>query len=348
MPQKKKTTETSNNTENTLKDYELLRKLTADEEPSSWTSSYLAKNPKTHSKVILSRLNKDRYINYYSLSNYTEETKDTYKGESEKKYDEKVNRFVEICEKVREFHHPNITQIFDVLKDFETGEPIVVTDSEYIKGRQIYEATGGMDVLDMMPIFLSELEAVEFMHRKGLLHLNIKSRKIRVYEDETYEIKFTDCGFAADMKDVPEDILGTPLYSAPEVILMAKDKIGAPSDLYSLAVLAYACMSRVYPFNHRKAAKSIPELKERIYRESTPILPSEQNRNLIDELSDTSKLGNVKEFEKLIVQQLNPNPNERPFKTAHDFKEKIIDLFPEAIEMRPLGNRTLTLGSAPK
>ncbi|MFH1652424.1 MAG: protein kinase [Pseudomonadota bacterium] len=326
------------------RDYNIIRRLGEKEEPSSWTESTLAIDQKSGEKVLISKLNRTKYTAFYGLSAYSEEKIDTYQNEVAKKYEDKMKNFVDSRKKVAGFSHPNIAQVLKVGKDNKTGEPIVII--EYVEGKPVYQITEGMSVVNMMSIFLSVLDALSFMHRKGILHLNIKSQHILVYAGDVFIVKLTDYGFAADKMNIPENIIGTALYAAPEVILMVKEKIGESSDLYSLAVLIYACMARNFPFNHRKTAKNAAELKEKVFNESVPMLPSEQNHKLFEGIANPLTIDNIKMFEELIVQQLKPNPNDRPFKTAAAFREKIKQLFPEALDKKPVGDRTLTVGTA--
>jgi len=91
-------------------------------------------------------------------------------------------------------------------------------------------------------------------HSVGVVHRDLKPENIFVVEEEeSFTIKILDFGIAksigseaATHKTDTGQILGTPLYMSPEQALGRP--IDSRSDLYSLAVVAYRCLTGRPPF----------------------------------------------------------------------------------------------------
>jgi serine/threonine-protein kinase len=85
-------------------------------------------------------------------------------------------------------------------------------------------------------------------HRAGLVHRDVKPGNLLVRDDDT--VKITDFGIARAAGDAPLTrtgmIMGTPQYLSPE---QASGRTATPaSDLYSLGLIAYECLTGHPPF----------------------------------------------------------------------------------------------------
>ncbi len=109
-------------------------------------------------------------------------------------------------------------------------------------------------------------------HSVGVVHRDLKPENIFVIdEDEVFAIKILDFGIAksvdaevATHKTDTGQLLGTPLYMSPEQALGRP--LDSRSDLYSLAVLAYRCLTGRPPFVY-------PAVGELIVAVSTHVPP---------------------------------------------------------------------------
>jgi eukaryotic-like serine/threonine-protein kinase len=124
-------------------------------------------------------------------------------------------------------------------------------------------------------------------HAVGVVHRDLKPENIFVInEDEVFAIKILDFGIAksvdsasATHKTDTGQLLGTPLYMSPEQALGRP--LDSRSDLYSLAVLAYRCLTGRPPFTY-------PAVGELIVAVSThpPPPPSQFNSALPASIDD--------------------------------------------------------------
>src|SRR5262252_9266604 len=106
-------------------------------------------------------------------------------------------------------------------------------------------------------------------HSAGMVHRDIKPANLLITADG--QVKITDFGIASVARDAPLTssgiLVGTPAYLAPE--RAAGKPATAASDLYSLGVVGYECLTGAPPF-HGPAL----EVAEAHVRTPFPALPA--------------------------------------------------------------------------
>ena len=139
--------------------------------------------------------------------------------------------------------HPNIVGAVDF--GFDNGHYYFV--SEFVDGaKNIFEATANMKPEEMVPLFSQVLAGLDFLHRNGVVHLDIKPTNILV--DRNGRVKIIDLGVASAVGSFKGGaVVGSLEYVAPEVIIGSG--VDGKCDLFSFGVVAYHCIARDRPFN---------------------------------------------------------------------------------------------------
>src|SRR5438876_542159 len=142
--------------------------------------------------------------------------------------------------------HPAIIAVHDVGEG--EGRPFIVM--EYIEGGTLADLLLGgrpLPLVDAVGIVLQVCAALDYAHRHGVVHRDIKPRNILVGPGVT---KVTDFGTARILgasHTQTGSMLGTPAYMSPE---MVRGQVVDPrSDLFSLGVVLYEALTGVNPFN---------------------------------------------------------------------------------------------------
>ncbi len=143
--------------------------------------------------------------------------------------------------------HPGIAQVFDYCEGAPGCPPYIVM--ELVNGPSLAGVlTGGPLRPDVaMDIVAQAAAALAAAHMVGLVHRDIKPANLLIAGDR---VKITDFGIAYAAGAVPitrtGTLVGTPAYLAPE---RAAGYAATPaSDIYSLGVLAYECLTGQPPF----------------------------------------------------------------------------------------------------
>lgn len=177
--------------------------------------------------------------------------------------------------------HPTIVRVFDAGEDSDTApdgtvRPVPFIIMELVKGSLLKDiiAAGPVPVTDTVRYVDGILEALEYSHRAGVVHRDIKPGNVMV--TDAGQVKVMDFGIARAVSDssstVAEttQILGTAAYFSPE---QAKgEPVDARADLYSAGVVLYELLAGRQPFRGESpVAVAYQHVSE------APLPPSEVN-----------------------------------------------------------------------
>ncbi|MDJ0325420.1 Stk1 family PASTA domain-containing Ser/Thr kinase [Cryobacterium sp. PH31-AA6] len=166
-------------------------------------------------------------------------------------------RFRQEAQAAARMAHPTIVRVFDAgeetVADSSGGEtqiPFIVM--EYVDGRLLKDIIreGPLNTAEAVRIIDGVLTALEYSHRAGVVHRDIKPGNIMI--TKTGQVKVMDFGIARAISDSSTTvaqttaILGTASYFSPE---QAKgESVDARTDLYSTGVVLFEMLAGRPPF----------------------------------------------------------------------------------------------------
>jgi predicted negative regulator of RcsB-dependent stress response len=212
---------------------------------------------------------------------------------------ELIERFKREGEAEARLKHPAIVEVYDLGEDAGTryftmelvdGEPF----DQYLARESRYE--------DILPLLAQICRGLDYAHDNGLIHRDMKPQNILITRDG--RAKLTDFGLARDLGlsslSNDGDIIGTPLYMAPEQINSQIGTIDRRTDVFALGVILFQILTGKLPF----PAKSLSDLQQKLLKEATPT-PSSFNPKAPPEL------------EGICLKALEKQPSSR-YQTARD------------------------------
>ncbi|MCD6453978.1 MAG: serine/threonine protein kinase, partial [Candidatus Aminicenantes bacterium] len=150
-------------------------------------------------------------------------------------------------------NHPNVITIFS----FEQVGDLYFIVMEYIEGESLKDIIKKKKLTPekALHIFRQVLNAIEFAHRKGIIHRDIKPGNIIITRD--WIARIGDFGIAKieGVEGLTREgtSLGTPLYSSPEQIL--GKNVDLRTDIYSLGVVLFEMLTGRPPFISEKGSE---------------------------------------------------------------------------------------------
>jgi serine/threonine protein kinase len=159
-----------------------------------------------------------------------------------------VERFKREARTAATLDHPHIVPIYRISS---TGK-IVWFVMKYVDGETLADALDRAKVLPpsrVVSIVGQVAEALEFAHRRGVIHRDVKPSNIMLGAEDWVTV--TDFGIAKATGLEPLTgsgaMIGTPFYMSPEQCA-GKAQLTGASDQYSLGVMAYQMLSGRLPF----------------------------------------------------------------------------------------------------
>lgn len=186
---------------------------------------------------------------------------------------ETIDRFSREARIMANMRHPNICPVYDT-GELDGTRYFVMP---YIAGVTLADRLdqGSLPSNRRVAMLIRTVAlALDTAHKVGVVHRDLKPANIII--NPVGEPVITDFGLARS-KDGGSIVtkngvmLGTPAYMPPEQVLGDCDRIGPPSDLYSLGVVMYQMLAGRIPFN----GKLITVFKQIISDE--PLPPSHFN-----------------------------------------------------------------------
>ena len=148
--------------------------------------------------------------------------------------------------------HPTIVRVFDageeIVRDLDGGETIVpFIVMEHVEGRLLKDiiSDGPLAIAEAARITEGILTALEYSHRAGVVHRDIKPGNVMV--TSSGQVKVMDFGIARAISDSAatvaqtSSILGTAQYFSPEQA--RGETVDARTDLYATGVVLFEMLT---------------------------------------------------------------------------------------------------------
>ncbi len=180
---------------------------------------------------------------------------------SDDRDDELIERFYREARAAATVRHPNLCPVYDA------GEidGIHYLSMAFIEGRPLCDLLSTKKRFaprDAATLILKLAKALNAAHTSGVIHRDLKPANIMI--DSHDEPIIMDFGLSR--RTNKEDsrltqsglVMGSPAYMSPEQVEGESEKIGPPSDIYSLGIVFYELLTGQVPFSrlHRVGARA--------------------------------------------------------------------------------------------
>lgn len=227
-------------------------------------------------------------------------------------------RFMREAQAAGTLSHPNIVTIHDVGEEVETQTSFIAM--EYVEGKnlkQLLKEKVAFSWDRIAEITMSVADALDYAHRRGIVHRDVKPANIILTNDGT--VKITDFGIAKiETSSLTEtgQFLGTPNYMSPEQV--TGEAVDGRSDLFSLGVVLYELLTKKKPF----IGDNLTSISYKIVHEEYPA----------PQTYDATIPG---EFGPILARALAKDPAAR-FQSGKDFHAALAELRTRHAEMEML------------
>ncbi|HET9481636.1 MAG TPA: serine/threonine-protein kinase [Candidatus Polarisedimenticolia bacterium] len=221
-------------------------------------------------------------------------------GASSRVREDSLERFSREARAAGLLSHPNIVTVYDVGEVSGFGASYIAM--EFVEGRtlrQLIPAGERMAPEDLLEILMQVVRALDYAHRRGIVHRDVKPANILIREDGL--VKLADFGVArlesSELTRTGQSV-GSPSYIAPETLL---DKpVDARADLFSLGVIVHEMLTGEKPFRGQTLAA--------LYHQIISLDPPAPSR------SETSVPA---EWDAVVSRLLAKQPGDRYASAAH-------------------------------
>jgi hypothetical protein len=165
---------------------------------------------------------------------------------------------------MKNFDHPNILKIKDVIEDEKNKKIFIIMP--YIKNGPIVkinqDCTTDIIPRDKFKIYARQIiDGLRYLHTNNIIHCDIKPDNILLGDnDNVYLIDFGSCQINKHKKYLNNKINGTLLFFAPELFLSGPQMNTKMTDIWALGVTLFIMLYGYFPFFE----KNYSELRNKI------------------------------------------------------------------------------------
>lgn len=160
--------------------------------------------------------------------------------------------------------HPHIVKIYEVWEDDDYY--FIVT--ELLKGGEVYERLLEEERFNEQfcaDITKQVLLALNHCHSQNIIHRDLKPENVLFEAKNSTNVRLVDFGFAKffNPKKGLNEVLGTPLFIAPEILERKTYHLSA--DVWSLGVIVYNMICGSEPFSGKDRNDLFSNIKKAEY-----------------------------------------------------------------------------------
>jgi TPR repeat protein len=217
-----------------------------------------------------------------------------------------LDRFLREAKATARIRHPGIISVTDFGATAAGGAYLVMEllDGESLAARL---ARGRLDVATAVELGVQIGEALAAAHAEGIIHRDLKPGNVFLVRDAAarrgMRVKLLDFGVAKALGKVTDEVgltitgelVGTPLYMAPEQCASRLGPVDARTDLYALGVVLYEALTGRAPFT----GPTLGDLLDQ-HLNATPVPP----RTIVAEIPDA--------VDALVIALLAKRRDDRP------------------------------------
>ena len=215
-----------------------------------------------------------------------------------------VERFLNEARIQAGLQHNNIATLYDFLE--YNGKPCIIM--EYIEGQTLTDCItswGCLPLTEAIRYFQSIVEAIDYVHSRGIVHRDIKSNNVKI--TPLGQVKLLDFGIAksgaSPSLTVTGAFIGTLQYLSPEQL--QGGFADARSDIWALGVLLYEMTTSHLPFQ----ATTLGDLYQKISK-ANYVPATTMNQSV------------PREVQNIIARCLKKNPGDR-YQSARDLLQEV-------------------------
>ena len=216
------------------------------------------------------------------------------------------------------FRHPNLVEMVGYCEWAPDSGPIFIL-SHFVQGEDIDKYAKKFEdsplrVEKICNAICSVLDALDYVHSRGVVHRDIKPSNIMIENDSN--VRLMDLGIArmnGGNKFSSFGFIGTPEYSAPEQMLREQNganvQINATTDIYELGITFYELLAGENPMSCQSEAETLTkQMKQQL--PSSDRIPNKLMKVIwkATEKEQSRRYQTALEFKQAIQEALLPDP----------------------------------------